>query len=80
MSSDTVEKRFKEIVEKLTLVITVIDDLLEDPLFLDNIHGEQEVSLDWTMEMLDGLKAKFEPAPPKASIYPITMDDSYDAE
>lgn len=78
--SSSIEKHFERIVEKLDQVITILDDLMEDPIFLDNIHGEQEMSLDLALEVLDGIAAKFEPAPPKEVEGPIVEDTSYDAD
>ncbi len=78
--SSSIEKHFERIVEKLDQVITILDDLMEDPIFLDNIHGEQEMSLDLALEVLDGIAAKFEPEPPKEVEGPIVEDDSYDAD
>jgi len=80
MSDATADKKMKTIVKSLSDVISTIDDLLEEPLFLDTIDGEQELALDWTMEMLEKIKSKFEPAPVKMSEYPLPVDDSYDAD
>lgn len=77
--SSSIEKHFERIVEKLDQVITILDDLMEDPIFLDNIHGEQEMSLDLALEVLDGIAAKFEPDLPTEIPGPIVVDDSYDA-
>jgi hypothetical protein len=80
MSKDAVDKKTKAIVKSLSDVITTIDDLLEEPIFLDTIDGEQELALDWTMEMFEKIKSKFEPVPSKITEYPLPIDDSYDAE
>ncbi len=80
MSKDAVDKKTKAIVKSLSDVIGAIDDLLEEPIFLDTIDGEQELALDWTLEMLLKIQAKFEPVPPKISEYPALVDDSYDAD
>ena len=58
--SDSIDKRLQAINEKVHAVINLLDDLLEDPLFLDNIHGEQELSLDLALEMLDRIATQFE--------------------
>ncbi len=70
----------KTINEKLFELIATIDELLEEPVFLDNIDGEQELALDWTIEMLLKIKSKFEPEALKVPQYPLQIDDSYDAE
>jgi hypothetical protein len=80
MSKDAVDKKTKAIVKSLSDVIGAIDDLLEEPIFLDTIDGEQELALDWTLEMLLKIQSKFEPVPPKISEYPALVDDSYDAD
>jgi hypothetical protein len=80
MSKDAVDKKTKAIVKNLSDVIGIIDDLLEEPFFLDTIDGEQELALDWTMEMLEKIKSKFEPAPSRSTEYPLPIDDSYDAD
>ena len=80
MSSDSTDKKVKTINEKLFELIATIDELLEEPVFLDNIDGEQELALDWTIEMLLKIKSKFEPEAPKVPQYPLQIADSYDAE
>jgi len=47
---------------------------------ITTIDGEQELALDWTMEMFEKIKSKFEPVPLKITEYPLPIDDSYDAE
>ncbi len=80
MSKEAVDKKTKAIFKSLSDVISVIDDLLEEPIFLDTIDGEQELALDWTLEMLVKIQSKFEPVPLKISEYPTFVDDSYDAD
>ena len=53
----------KGIVKKLDTLLKTIEVMQEDPLFIDNIHGEQELSLDQTIELFKGIKAQFEPEP-----------------
>jgi len=76
----SLESRYKEIVEKLDLIISLIDDLVEDPIFIDNIHGEQEMSLDLVFELFETIKSQFEPEPPEAPFSPPKKDESYDAD
>ena len=54
---------YKEIIKKLDTVLKTIEDLLEDPLFIANIHGEQELNLDQSIELFKGIKVQFEPEP-----------------
>lgn len=78
--STSIEKHFEKIADRLDQVITILDDLLEDPIFLDNIHGEQELSLDLALEVLDGIAVKFEPKEPEKEWQPLAADDSFDVE
>lgn len=77
---DTLESHYRNIVESLDIAIATIENLMEDPIFVDNIHGEQELSLDLTLELLDTIMHQFEPdETPEGDDYPV-IDDSYDAE
>ena len=78
--ASSIDKHFQAINEKVHTVINLLDDLLEDPLFLDNIHGEQELSLDLALEMLDRIATQFEPEVVVEQKYPLAVDDSYDAD
>ena len=66
--SDALASHHETIVTKLQELYLEIKDLMEDPLFIDNIHGEQELSLDQTLELLIGIMAEFQPAPPKPEL------------
>ena len=79
-SSESIEKHFKAILEKINSIIYTLDDLLEDPIFLDTIHGEQELSLDLALEVLDGIATKFEPQVEVKPQYPLVEDDSFDVD
>ena len=46
-----VKKHHANILRKVDTVLKHIDDLREDPLFIEKIHGEQELSLDQTIEL-----------------------------
>ena len=46
-------------LKKLDSVLTTIDVLREDPIFIDTIHGEQELSLDQTIELFNGIRSHF---------------------
>ena len=54
-----IKKQNAVILRKIDSVLKNIDDLREDPLFIDNIHGEQELSLDQTIELLTGIRTHF---------------------
>ena len=59
----TLESHHKEVVKKLDTVLKTVEGLQEDPLFIANIHGEQELNLDQSIELFKGIKAQFEPEP-----------------
>lgn len=59
----TLESHHKEVVKKLDAVLRTVEDLQEDPLFITNIHGEQELNLDQAIELFKGIKVQFEPEP-----------------
>jgi len=50
-----------EFVEKLSNIHYEITNLLEDPLFIDSIHGEQEAGLDLTLELIDNIVQRIAP-------------------
>mgnify|MGYP001168105420 CR=1 len=54
-----IKKHHSNILRKIDSVLKHIDDLREDPLFIEQIHGEQELSLDQTIELLIGIRTKF---------------------
>ena len=62
MQTDTnMKKHYKLVVQNLENILKNIDTLREDPLFIDNIHGEQELGLDQAIEMLTAIKNQFIP-------------------
>ena len=58
--TDPAEKRFLRFQNKLLSMIQTIDELLEDPLFMDAISGTEEVGLDQTKEFLNNILADLE--------------------
>tara|TARA_R100001082_G_scaffold28084_1_gene14069 strand:- start:421 stop:699 length:279 start_codon:yes stop_codon:yes gene_type:complete len=54
-----VSDSYREIEGKIELMLINIDRLRENPLFIDKIHGEQELQLDQTVELLTGIKSLF---------------------
>ena len=59
----TKESHYVKIVETVDSMLRDIDELMEDPLFINNIHGEQELSLDQAIELLSNIRVQFLPAP-----------------
>ena len=57
----TKESHYEKIVETVDSMLRDIDELMEDPLFINNIHGEQELSLDQTIELLSNIRVQFLP-------------------
>ena len=53
------KKHHANILRKVDTVLKHIDDLREDPLFIEKIHGEQELSFDQTIELLVGIRTHF---------------------
>ena len=54
-----IKKHHANILKKIDYVLKHIDDLREVPLFIEKIHGEQELSLDQTIELLVGIRTHF---------------------
>tara|TARA_R100001510_G_C7656858_1_gene217460 strand:+ start:9096 stop:9371 length:276 start_codon:yes stop_codon:yes gene_type:complete len=57
----SVERRFQSIIQILETAYRCLEDLMDDPIFLDTIHGEQELAMDQTLELIDNIKYNFEP-------------------
>ena len=71
-------KHHKLIVGKLDSILISLDTLMEDPLFIDNIHGEQELSLDQTVELFKAIKEQFIPLNVTPELDPIHEADEID--
>ena len=54
-------KHHQTVVKKLVSIINNVEILQEDPIFIDGIHGEQELSLDQALELLKAIKEQFIP-------------------
>ena len=52
-------KHHQAVVKKLVSIINNVEILQEDPIFIDGIHGEQELSLDQSLELLKAIKEQF---------------------
>tara|TARA_R100000005_G_C4843048_1_gene113476 strand:+ start:34 stop:309 length:276 start_codon:yes stop_codon:yes gene_type:complete len=57
----SVERRFQSIIQTLETAYRCLEDLMDDPIFLDTIHGEQELAMDQALELIDNIKYNFEP-------------------
>ncbi len=71
-------KHYEKIVNTLDSMLRDIDELMEDPLFIDNIHGEQELSLDQSVELLNNIRVQFLPAPSVPEFSPAHVSGSID--
>jgi len=56
--ADVKQNQFVDTLVKIHSDITL---LLEDPLFIDTIHGEQEMGLDLTLELIDNIIDRISP-------------------
>ena len=74
----TKESHYVKIVETVDSMLRDIDELMEDPLFIDNIHGEQELSLDQSVELLNNIRVQFLPAPSVPEFSPAHVSGSID--
>jgi len=73
--SDSLTQRYLQFQDKLNHAITFLEELMEDPLFLDSIHGEQEIGMDQAIELLDGICAEFDPV-----AEPTAPEQAYEGE
>ena len=73
-----IKKHHASILKKLDGVLKTIDGLREDPLFIDNIHGEQELNLDQTIELFNGIRARFLPENPPSELAVGFETNSFD--
>ena len=64
-------KHHKNVVKTLDSIHKDIEMLLEDPLFIDGIHGEQELSLDQSLELLRAMRDQFKPLNPEPEERPL---------
>ena len=64
-------KHHKGVVKTLESILKDIEILQEDPLFIDGIHGEQELSLDQALELLKAIKEQFIPLNPEPEEEPL---------
>jgi|TARA_Y100000052_G_scaffold946_1_gene832 hypothetical protein len=72
------KKHHLNVLKKLDGVLKTIDGLREDPLFIDTIHGEQELSLDQTIELFNGIRSHFIPPDSPEAKAPGFETNSFD--
>lgn len=80
MAQDRIDEHHYQIVSQLEGILNTIDALFENPIFIDNIEGEQELRLDAFSEMLEAMVVQFSPSPKAAPFIPRLQDDSFDAD
>ena len=78
IKTESLDKRYEVIVDKLNLILNTLEDLIENPIFLDTIHGEQELALDITLELIDQITSQFQPKDAVEESLLLMADDSYD--
>ncbi len=61
MRQSPADQKQNQFIEALQSVHTKLTNLLEDPLFIDSIHGEQEMGLDLALELIDNIIARIDP-------------------
>lgn len=54
------DQKQEKFIEALRDVQFKITNLLEDPLFIDSIHGEQEMGLDLALDLIDNILARID--------------------
>ena len=64
-------KHHKGVVKRLDSILKDVEILMEDPLFIDGIHGEQELSIDQSLELLKAIKDQFKPLNPEPEERPL---------
>jgi len=74
----TKDSHYVKIVETVDSILRDIDELMEDPLFINNIHGEQELSLDQAIELLSNIRVQFLPDPKVPVFSPAHESGSID--
>ena len=57
-----IDKKYCTFIDTLNKIHNELSNLLEDPLFLDSIHGEQEAGLDLTLELIETIVHRLTPA------------------
>ena len=61
MRQNPADLKQNEFIDTLTKIHREVTNLLEDPLFIDSIHGEQEMGLDLTLELIDNIIDRIRP-------------------
>lgn len=79
-TSDPTNLKYPAIAQTLQGVITTLAELIEDPIFLDNIHGEEEMNLDRMLELLDSILVHFTPVQEQPAFNPSFDAESFDAD
>ena len=73
-----IKKHYASVLKKLDGVLKTIDGLREDSIFIDTIHGEQELSLDQTIELFNWIRSHFVPADAQKDLEPGFETNSFD--
>jgi len=61
MRQSPADQKQEEFIAVLRNVHSQLTNLLEDPFFIDSIHGEQEMGLDLALELMDNIIARMDP-------------------
>lgn len=79
MAKESLEQKNYQIVSMLEGILNTVDELFENPIFINGIDGEQDLRLDAFCEMLEAMVEQFAPLPEAVPFQPMMADDSYDA-
>ena len=79
MPKTELEQKNHQIVSMLEGILNTVDELFENPIFIDGIDGEQELRLDTFCEMIEAMVEQFAPLPEPVPFQPRQVDDSFDA-
>lgn len=80
MAKNQINEQNARILLKLEGILNTIDELFENPIFIDGIDGEQELRLDTFCELIDSIIEQFTPSPGGQPFQPLVADDSFDAD
>lgn len=75
---ELLEARYKHIVNALASSLVFVEELIEDPIFISNIHGEQEIALDQFADLLADLIDQFDGQGDEAPVETVRDSELYD--
>jgi len=73
----SMDQSYQRICHHLGSVLTYLDELMENPIFITNIHGEQEIAIEQAAELFETLIDRFSPQEEQGE--PVRDSELYDA-